>query len=61
MIQLQAKEFGTSFQESVKGTIEVGKLADFSIFDQDLMRIPELEILKSNNIMTVVGGRIVFQ
>jgi len=50
-----------SFQESVKGTIEVGKLADFSIFDQDLMRIPELEILKSNNIMTVVGGRIVFQ
>ncbi len=50
-----------SFQESVKGTIEVGKLADYSIFDKDLMRIPEAEILKSNNIMTVVGGRIVFQ
>ena len=50
-----------SFQENVKGTIEVGKLADFSIFDKDLMTIPELEILESKNLLTVVGGRIVFQ
>ena len=39
-----------SFQENVKGTIEVGKLADFSIFDQDLMTIPEKKILESKNI-----------
>ena len=50
-----------SFQENVKGTIEVGKLADFTIFDRDLMSIPELEILESNNVLTVVGGRIVYQ
>ena len=50
-----------SFQENVKGTIEVGKLADFSIFDKDLMNIPELEILESKNVLTVVGGRIVYQ
>ena len=50
-----------SFQENVKGTIEVGKVADFSIFDKDLMTIPELEILESKNLLTVVGGRIVFQ
>jgi predicted amidohydrolase YtcJ len=50
-----------SFQEDVKGTIEVGKLADFSIFNKDLMMIPELEILNSKNILTVVGGKIVFQ
>jgi hypothetical protein len=50
-----------SFQENVKGTIEVGKLADFSIFDKDLMTIPELEILESKNLLTVVGGRVVFQ
>jgi predicted amidohydrolase YtcJ len=50
-----------SFQEDVKGTIEVGKLADFSIFDQDLMSIPEEKILESKNILTVVGGKIVFQ
>jgi predicted amidohydrolase YtcJ len=45
----------------VKGTIEVGKLADFSIFDQDLMSIPEEKILESKNILTVVGGKVVFQ
>jgi len=50
-----------SFQENVKGTIEVGKLADFSIFDKDLMSIPELEILESKNVLTIVGGRIVYQ
>jgi predicted amidohydrolase YtcJ len=50
-----------SFQENVKGTIEVGKLADFSIFDQDLMSIPEAKILESKNILTIVGGKVVFQ
>ena len=50
-----------SFQENVKGTIEVGKLADFSIFDQDLMTVPEAKILESKNVLTVVGGKVVFQ
>ena len=50
-----------SFQENIKGTIEVGKLADFSIFDQDLMTIPEAKILESRNVLTVVGGKVVFQ
>ena len=50
-----------SFQENVKGTIEVGKLADFSVFDQDLMTIPEAKILESKNVLTVVGGKVVFQ
>ena len=50
-----------SFEEDIKGTIEVGKLADFSVFDQDLMHIPELKILESKNILTVVDGRVVYQ
>ncbi len=50
-----------SFEEDIKGTIEVGKLADFSVFDQDLMNIPELKILESNNILTVVDGKVVYQ
>jgi len=50
-----------SFEEDIKGTIEVGKLADFSVFDQDIMHIPELKILESKNILTVVGGRVVYQ
>jgi predicted amidohydrolase YtcJ len=50
-----------SFQDDIKGTIEVGKLADFSVFDQDLMRIPEQEILESTNVLTVVDGKVVYQ
>ena len=50
-----------SFQENVKGTIEVGKLADFSIFNMDLMTIPEDQILVANNILTVVDGQIVYR
>ena len=50
-----------SFEDSIKGTIEVGKLADFTIFDSDIMTIPEQEILNVKNIYTIVGGRIVFE
>jgi len=50
-----------SFEEDIKGTIEVGKLADFSIFDKDIMTIPEKEILSVKNIYTIVGGRVVYE
>ncbi|MFM1566770.1 MAG: amidohydrolase, partial [SAR86 cluster bacterium] len=34
-----------AFQEDVNGTIEVGKLADLTIFSKDIMKVPEEEIL----------------
>ncbi|HTL04150.1 MAG TPA: amidohydrolase [Gemmatimonadales bacterium] len=49
-----------SFEEAVRGSIEVGKLADFTILDQDIMRVPELDILKTKTLYTVVGGEIVY-
>lgn len=49
-----------SFQENDLGTIETGKIADFTVFDRDLMTIPEAEILEAKSVMTVVGGQIVF-
>lgn len=50
-----------AFQENIRGSIEVGKYADFTIFDSDLMTVPEPEILTSENVMTVVGGKITHQ
>lgn len=50
-----------AFQEEERGSIEVGKLADFTIFDSDLMTIPEAEILQAENIMTIVGGKISYR
>ena len=48
------------FEEDVKGTIEVGKLADLTIFSKDLMVIPEDEIMSSEVLMTIVNGRVVY-
>lgn len=49
------------FEEDFKGSIEVGKAADFTVFDKNIMTIPEMEILKAKATMTVVGGDIVFR
>ena len=50
-----------AFQDNIKGTIEKGKLADFTVFNKDLMAIPVEEILNSKNILTIVGGKIVYK
>ena len=49
-----------AFQENLRGSIEVGKYADFTVFNSDLMMIAEPDILTSENVMTIVGGRITF-
>ena len=48
------------FEEKDKGSIEVGKLADFTVLSQDIMKIPEMEIPETRNEMTVLGGDIVY-
>jgi predicted amidohydrolase YtcJ len=50
-----------AFEEKLRGTIEVGKLADLTILSADIMTIPELEILKTRNVMTVINGEIVYE
>jgi len=50
-----------AFEETKRGTIEVGKWADFTVLDQDIMKIAEPDILKTKNVMTVVGGEIVYR
>ena len=50
-----------AFEEHIKGSIELGKLADFTIFTQDLMTVPEDEILQTEVAMTLVGGKVVYQ
>jgi len=50
-----------AFQENIRGSVEVGKYADFTIFDKDWLTIPELDILNSENLMTIVGGKITYQ
>ncbi|MAN87318.1 MAG: amidohydrolase [Algoriphagus sp.] len=49
------------FEEDFKGSIEVGKAADFTVFDQNIMEVAEDEILKTQVAMTVMGGKVVFK
>src|SRR5213592_4023600 len=49
-----------AFQEKDKGSIEVGKLADFTVLSRDITKIPEMEILETRNEMTVIGGEIIY-
>lgn len=48
-----------AFEEGSRGTIEVGKLADFTILDKNIMTIPVDEILSAKAVMTVINGEIV--
>ncbi|MEP1033111.1 amidohydrolase [Ekhidna sp.] len=50
-----------AFREDRKGSIEVGKWADLTILDKDIMTIPEEEILQTEVDMTVIGGEIVYK
>jgi len=46
--------------EDVKGSIEVGKLADFALLSDDPLTVQPEKIKDIKNAMTIVGGKIVF-
>lgn len=48
------------FEENKKGTIEIGKWADFTVLDKDIFKIEPKEILNTNVVMTVVNGKAVY-
>jgi predicted amidohydrolase YtcJ len=49
-----------AFEENDKGSIEAGKLADFTVLSNDIMTTPEPEILKTRCELTVIGGEVAF-
>lgn len=48
-----------SFDENIKGTLEVGKLADFAVLSHDYFSCPEEDIKAIHSVMTVVDGEVV--
>jgi predicted amidohydrolase YtcJ len=50
-----------AFEEQDRGTIEAGKLADFSVYSADWMQVPEAEIPRSQAVMTVIGGEVAWR
>jgi predicted amidohydrolase YtcJ len=50
-----------AFQEKMLGSIEAGKLADFTILSQDIMTVPDNQILSTTVEMTIFGGKVVYE
>ena len=50
-----------SFEETDKGTIEPGKLADLAILSEDLLEVDEARIPGIVSDLTVTGGRVVYE
>ena len=50
-----------SFREAELGTIEVGKRADLTAFDVDLMTAPLADIPRGHAVLTVVDGEVVYR
>jgi predicted amidohydrolase YtcJ len=50
-----------SFREKVLGSIEVGKFADFTIIDRNILEASPMEILEAQVLYTIVNGRIIYQ
>lgn len=48
------------FEEDIKGSLEVGKLADFVVLDRDYMTVPARDIKDILPLATIVGGEIVY-
>ena len=49
-----------TLDEGRKGSIEVGKLADFAVLNADYLTVPEDQIRSLESLLTVVGGHIVY-
>ena len=49
------------FQESVKGTLEPGKVADFVILSDDIFTIDPVKIRDAKVLLTVMDGRVVYE
>ena len=49
-----------NFEEAEKGSIEVGKFADFIILDQDIMKVDIDKIIDTRIVATILNGKIVF-
>ena len=49
------------FMEDVTGTLSPGKYADFVVLDQDIMTVAPERVLDTQVVMTVIGGKVVYQ
>ncbi len=50
-----------AFEENSRGSLAAGKLADITILSKDILTIPEDEILGTEVLYTIVGGKVLYK
>jgi predicted amidohydrolase YtcJ len=50
-----------AFEEDLKGTLSIGKLADITVLTRDITVVPDDEIRQSNVVYTIIGGQIAYE
>ncbi|HYV35554.1 MAG TPA: amidohydrolase [Gemmataceae bacterium] len=50
-----------AFEEEIKGSLSLGKLADIVVLSRDIMTVPDEQILGTDVMYTIVGGKVVYE
>ena len=50
-----------AFEENVKGSLEPGKVADITVLSRDILTVPDDQILATDVVYTIVGGKVMFE
>lgn len=51
----------SAFEEEIKGSLTPGKLADITVLSKDILTCPDDEILDTEVLYTIVGGKVLFE
>jgi len=46
------------FEEELKGTVTVRKLADLTVLSSDILTVPESELLDAEVVYTIIDGKV---
>jgi hypothetical protein len=47
-----------AFEDDIKGSLEVGKLADITVLSNDILTVPDDELANTRVLYTIVGGKV---
>jgi predicted amidohydrolase YtcJ len=50
-----------AFEEDIKGSLEIGKLADITVLSQDILTVPDDELANTRVLYTIVGGEVRYE
>ena len=50
-----------AFEDDIKGTLSIGKLADITVLTRDITSVPDEEIKQAKVAYTIIGGKVAYQ